>query len=311
MIDFFSTSALSQKIRDPSEQATPTQPSEKDRWKLPTDEEGRGAMCIDTSYDGTALISGHENGKIHIWEIAKGRYKATLHDYSLPVTNLIMLPPTGWPNPKTPHTKLRQVVKPRYESAFSAESGVGGAGGVPLRYTITASFPASLPLSHASTMADAAFQEALIHPCFPTSWLEEGVTAFATSEPPSGTRPSPPGSPNPNLSPDTKEVSEIEKLRQDNAFLTQQLSDALARSREAIKENLRHDRDRWKRQEEARMKAERKKRRRLRRLKIEENARKKVMGEAVDEDEETGEGGREAEDEKDLSSDTDEFSDTE
>ena len=35
------------------------------------------------------------------------------------------------------------------------------------------------------------------------------------------------------------------------------------------------------------------------------------MGEAVDEDEETGEGGREAEDEKDLSSDTDEFSDTE
>ena len=266
---------------------------------------------MDTGYDGTTLISGHENGKIHTWEIAKGRYKSTLHDYSLPVTNLIMLPPTGWPNPKIPHMKLQQVVKPRYESTFSAEPGVGGTGGVPLHYTITASFPASLPLSHASTMADAAFQEALTHPCFPTSWLEEGFTAFAPSEPASGVHPSPPGSPNPDLSQDRREVSEIEKLRLDNAFLTQQLSDALARGREAIKENLRHDRERWKRQEEARMKAERKKRRRLRRLKIEENARKKIMGEPVEEDEEPREGSREAEEEKDLSSDTDEFTDSE
>ena len=311
MIDFFSTAALSQKIRDPSEQATPTQPSEKDRWKLPTDDEGQGAMCMDTGYDGTTLVSGHENGKIHTWEIAKGRYKSTVHDYSLPITNLIMLPPTGWPNPKIPHTALRQVVKPRYESTFSAEPGVDGGGGVPLHYTITAAFPVSLPLSHASAISDAAFQEALTHPCFPTSWLEEGLTAFATSEPALEASPSPPGSPNPNLSPGTKEVSVTEKLRHDNAFLTQQLSEALARGREAIKENLRHDRDRWKRQEEERVKAERKKRRRLRRLKTEENARKKVMGEAVDEDEETGEGGREAEEEKDLSSDTDEFTDSE
>lgn len=311
MIDLFSTSDLVQQVRNPNLQATPTQPSEKDRWKLPDDAAGQGMLCIDTSYDGTTLISGHENGKIYTWDIAKGQWTSTLHDYALPITNLMMLPPTGWPKPKIPQLRLRQVIKPRYESTFSADSGGGGTRGVSLHYACTSVFLSSLPLASSSAASESAFQEALVHPCFPTPWLEEGLTAFNPS--PSAIAPpsSMPGSPPPDLRKGTKEVTEVESLRQQNAFLTQQLGQALARSKEAIKENLRHDRERWKQRGEAGMKAERKKRRRLRRLQIQEIARKRAMGEPVDEDEEMGEGATEAKDEdQDLSSSTDEITDS-
>jgi len=312
MINLFSTSDLMQQVRNPVLQATPTQPSEQDRWKLPDDADGQGMLCIDTSYDGTTLISGHENGKMCTWDIAKGQWTSTVHDYALPITNLMMLPPIGWPKPKTPQLRLRQVVKPRYESTFSADSGGGGTRGVPLHYAFTSFFPSSLSLSSSSATSESLFQEALVHPCFPTSFLEEGLTAFNPSSsaivPPSSLPSSPPS----DVPKGTKDVSEVENLRQQNAFLTEQLGQALARSKEAIKENLRHDRERWKQQEEARMKAETKKRRRLRRLQIQEFARKRAMGELVDEDKEMGEETREAKDEdQDLSSSTDGITDSE
>lgn len=311
MINLFSTSDLMQQVRNPVLQATPTQPSEKNRWKLPDDADGQGMLCIDTSYDGTTLISGHENGKMYTWDIAKGQWTSTLHDYALPITNLMMLPPTGWPKPKTPQIRLRQVVKPRYESTFSADSGGGGTRVLPLHYAFTSFFPSSIPLSSYSATSESFFREALIHPCFPTSLLEEGLTAFepfsSAIAPPSSL----PSSPPPDVPIGTKDVSEVESLRQQNTFLTQQLGQALARSKEAIKENLRHDRERWKQQEEARMKAERKKRRRLRRLHIQEIARKRSMGELVDEDEEMGVGATEAKNEdQSLSSSTDEITDS-
>lgn len=312
MINLFSTSDFMQQVRNPILQATPTQPSEKDRWRLPDDADGQGMLCIDTSYDGTTLISGHENGNMYTWDIAKGQWTSTLHDYALPITNLMMLPPTGWPEPKTPQLRLRQVVKPRYESTFSADSGGGGTSGVPLHYAFTSFFPSSLPLTSFSATSESFFQEALIHPCFPTSLLEEGLTAFDPSSsaiaPLSSLHSSPPS----EVPKGAKGVSEVESLRQQNAFLTQQLGQALARSKGAIKENLRHDHERWKQQEEARMKAEKKKRRRLRRLQIQETVRKRAMGELVDKDEEMGEGATEAKDEdENLSSSTDEITDSE
>lgn len=312
MINLFSTSDLMQQVRNPVLQATPTQPSEKDRWKLPDDAAGQGMLCLDTNYDGTMLISGHENGKMYTWDIAKGQWTSTLHDYALPITNLMMLPPTGWPKPRIPQIGLRQVVKPRYESTFSADSGGGGTRGIPLHYNCTSVFLSSLPISSASAASESAFQEVLTHSSFPTPLLEEGLTAFDSS--PSAIAPpsSVPGSPPSDLPKGTKNLTEVETLRQQNAFLTQQLGQALARSKEAIKENLRHDRERWKQREEARMKAERKKRRRLRQLHIQEIARKRSMGELVDEDEEMGEGATEAKDEdQSLSSSTDEITDSE
>lgn len=312
MINLFSTSDLVQQVRDPNLQATPTQPSEKDRWKLPNEFAGQGLLCMDISYDGTSLISGHDSGKIYTWDIAKGQWTSTLHDYALPITNLIMLPPTGWPKPKIPRVRLRQVVKPRYESTFSADSGRDSTGRTPLHYAFTSSFPSSLPLSSFSAISESFFQEALIHPSFPTSLLEEGLTAFNSSSSAIAQPSSLPSSPPSGVPKGAQDISEVESLRQQNALLTEQLGQALARSKEAIKENLRHDRERWKQQEEARMKAERKKRRRLRRLQIQENVRKRAMGELVGEDEEMSEGATEARDEEgDLSSDTDEITDSE
>ena len=309
-VEIFSPSSLSQKIWDPNAQATPTQTREEDRWKPPVDVEGHEVLCMDTSYDGTMLISGHENGKIYTWDVAKGKFSSALYDYTLPITNLIMLPPMGWPYPKIPRITLRHVVKPRYESTFSADLGGGSQGGVPLQYTFTAAFPSSLPLSHRSDASDSAFQEALTHPYFPSSLLEEGLTAFDSLPSAAAGRRQLVDSSFHDMANETQEVPETQKMEEENVFLKEQLKEALARGREAVKENLRHDRERWKRQEEARFKAERKKRRRLRRLKIEENARKKVMGEPVDSDVDMSEGTKEAVEDQDLSSDTDEITDS-
>ena len=138
------------------------------------------------SYDGTALISGHENGKIHGWDIAKGRYNKLLIDFAAPVTNLYMLLPTGFPNqPKTPF-KMVNVVKPRYESSLSSSSIHPDAGNslVPNVYTFTAQFTTTLPPFRSSSpfltdpMAD--FDAALTHPSFPTCILDEGIAALTS-----------------------------------------------------------------------------------------------------------------------------------
>lgn len=312
MIHLLSESSALQKIRDHSARGTPTQPSEKDRWRLPTDEQGLGVLCLDTSYDGSTLVSGHDNGKVYTWDIAKGRFISTFHDYTLPVTNLTMLPPTGWPKPKKQTFKLRQVSKPRYESTFSTGSGAGASAGVPLHYASNGVLASPLPLSPSSVTSQSAFQEALTHPSFPTSWLEEGLTAFEKSHSTAAIHPSTPSSPAPEIVNGTRNSSEIERLRRENEYLNQQLSEALARGKQAIKENLRHDRERWKQQEEARIKADKKKRRRLRRLQIQENARKKAMGEHVDDDDDEmgDEAEHAADDDSELSSSTDEITDS-
>ncbi|KAL8821886.1 MAG: hypothetical protein Q9191_007226, partial [Dirinaria sp. TL-2023a] len=136
-LPFFTPTSSTSQIHDPSQQNTPTQPPEKDRWKLPatttttiTEPSSRlpAANCLTLSYDGTVLLSGHSDGKIHTWDIGKGRYSGTLHDYAHAVTNLTMLPPTGWPNPRVPRVKLHQVIKPRYESTFTSSSSASDPG---------------------------------------------------------------------------------------------------------------------------------------------------------------------------------------
>lgn len=311
-IDFYKSSGVTQMLRDAEMQGTPTQPSYEERWRLPSSDEGQEMLCLQTSYDGMTLLSGHRNGKIQNWDVGRGRYSSMLVEYDHPVTNVTMLPPTGFPNPKTRHLKLKQVVKPKYESSFAAD-GAGNAGVVPADYTFTAQFLSNLPLSTRHERAERDFQDALYHPSFPAEWLEEGIAAFAT------------GSSDQNVTKqDLDQVDggadessldvnhsqqETKNLQTENEILKAQLAEAMARHRVTINENIILEKQRWRQKDEERIKGEKKKRRRLRRIAAAERARKKVMGETVEEesDEEMGE---DEEEEEDLSSSTDEITDS-
>lgn len=288
ILDFYKKPSLIHSLYDPDQQSTPTQPSPSDRWPLP-ESSSSPTLCVQVSYDGTAFISGHENGKIQTWSIAKRKYNIQLADFNLPVTNLHDLPPTGFPNPPTPNLKLHNVVKPRYESSLDFSNGGHSNSIIPKNYTFTAQFTSTLTLPNASAHYND-LDDALTHPSFPTSIFEEGIAELASLNDPSI---------------HAQSTEALESLRKENAYLTAQRDNALRRQREAIAKVIDLEKDRFQREEDDAVKRSRKKRRRLRIMNVQERKRKVVMGEELGGDGEmdvVGEG------EEDLSSDTDEMS---
>lgn len=290
LLDWYKPPSHIHPLYDPNQQFTPTQPPPSDRWRL----HGRSspALCLQVSYDGTALLSGHESGRVHRWNIAKSKYSDQVADITLPVTNLHMLPPNGFPNAPTPNLKLHNVVKPRYESSLGSSRSNSI---IPSNYNFTAQLTSTLPLpdppAHYSDLDDA-----LTHPSFPTSVLDEGL-AELTALNDLNTRASSDG---------------YNNLKQANDSLKTQLDDALGRQREAIAKVLKLEEERFQRGEDEAIKRARKRRRRIRMMEVEERRRKVVMGEAVNVAEVNG-GGDEGMGEKDdieeeLSNDTDEMS---
>ena len=198
-----------------------------------------------------------------------------------------MLPPTGFPNPPPQHLKLHNVVKPSYERSLDPGTGGMDFSIIPNNYTFTAQFTSTLPLPNPPAHYDD-LDEALTHPSFPTSMLEEGIAELATPIDAS------------------KSDHESDTLHKENAQLKTQLGDAIRRQREAIAKVLSLEEDRFQREEDDAVKMARKKRRRIRMMEAEESRRKVLMGEArdggaVDVEMSEGEG-------EELSSDTDELS---
>lgn len=286
-IDFYSEGGLNQPLRDPALQSTPIQPPPVARWSAP---DSRSALlCVQVSYDGTCLLSGHEDGMIYKWEIAAGRYDKQLADFSTPITNLHMLKPSGFPNVAKPVVRLHNVVKPRYESFTNGNNGNPGHA-VPSNYTFTAQFTSNVALQ--GSPGRDSFHEALTHPSFPASFLDNALAEFSASE---------------NHAKAVPEMTDLAELRAQNASLASQLSNAVEHQVAAAAEIQQRDRENWRRQKDEEIKTARKKRRRLRRMKTEEIARKQEMGEDIGhQDEDMGE---ESNNEKDLSSSTDELTD--
>ncbi|KAL8874001.1 MAG: hypothetical protein Q9174_000597 [Haloplaca sp. 1 TL-2023] len=288
ILDFYKQDHLTHTYHHPvHETPSPIQPPTLDRWCLP-DSLSSVAQSVALSYDGSTLLSGHKDGHVHTWNIAAGKYASTLAtDFSLPVTNLIFLPPTGFPDQKPPNVKLVNVVKPRF---YEGSTSLGNNdGNVPLTYTHTMQFIRPLlVLDDAPSSLDGA----LIHPSFPGSLLDEGVAELSANH---------------QVHPSASSNQEFETLRSQNESLKKQLDVALKRQREATAEVLAFEEERVRREEDERIKRARKKKRRIKRMEREEVRRKIVMGEIPDgspgeEDEDNGEGKR------DLSSDTDEVS---
>ena len=287
-IDFYSQSGSIQPLHNPALQDRPTQPPPSDRWSA-THQSASPILCLQVSYDGTSLLSSHQDGKIHVWDIAAGKFDKKLADFAVPITNIVMLKPMGFPEMTKPAVKLQNVVKPRYESLVNGDHGVSGVT-IPTKYAFVAQFTSALPLpfSANATLSHQEFHSS----SFSTALLEESLLEF--------------GSLQKGIDCVTGS-SELADLREQNFSLSSQLKVAEERHRNAVAVMQEQMKEEWRRQKDEDIKAARKKRRRLRRMTIAEVARKKEMGEPTASRAEEMMHHAIEEDDDDLSTSTDEL----
>jgi pre-rRNA-processing protein IPI3 len=162
-------------LRDASSAHRPVQPSAKTRFGADSQKLG-GALSLSLSWDGTTLLSGHASGKVVAWDIAKSNYISMLTNLPGPVSNIRFLEPTGFPDAPVRNFKIQTVVKPKQDTGPSG----GGSGLMPPGYTLKMQLTGRLRTGRASATEmmhgnKSAFEEALTHPSFPTSMLEESL----------------------------------------------------------------------------------------------------------------------------------------
>lgn len=294
--------------------STPSHPAVKDRW-LPPSPQSSATLSIQLSYDGATLLSGHRDGTVQSWDVAKGLFTTTLADLSAPVTNLKILSPIGFSLSSAPPLKLHKVVKPRYESSTGAYNNLSTASGLPANYTITAQFATTL----SSEPSD--FQKSLTSPTFSSSLLDASIAELAS------------------VSSATEDPTGDDDVGEQNTHLLAQLNAALHTQREAMSQLLEMDKKVWRMQQEVRIKTERKRRRRERKRREAEReriiingskeekaaavavaaaeqkskivmAKRSVEGRMNVDEEEQGEQAEQEEDGEGLSSDTDEMTES-
>ena len=296
LVDFYKQPSLLHPIYDPSRRTTPTQPPPTDRWPLPANGTS-AALCVETSYDGTTLISGHENGKVQTWDIAKGRYSTQLAYLSSSVTNFHMLPPTGFPNQPRPALKIHNVVKPRHDRTLSGSITACLSGGIPENYTFSAQFVSSISFPSAKADPMLSFDQELTHSFISQHLLDEGLRELATCSSAGKSRLGI------SLAADDQDT-EIASLKKELARVQEAKKDCSHRIGAMRDELIRRD-------DVERRKRRLKRLRRMQREKLDKERRKREMGEVVEEDEGGMELGEEDEEGiRELSTSTDEFTDS-
>lgn len=209
------------------------------------------------------MLSGHRDGAVQSWDVAKGLFATTLAELSAPVTNLKILSPTGFPITSATPLKLHKVVKPRYESSAGAYNNASTASGLPANYTLTAQFATTL----SSQPTD--FQTSLTSPTFSQSLLDASIAELTSL-------PSAAQGPTSNSTLGGEE--EGEDLGEQNTNLLAQLNAALHTQREAMSQLLEMDKKVWRMQQDLRTKSERKKARRERKRREAEWERISISG---------------------------------
>lgn len=260
LLKFYIENSFTHPLHQFDVHSTPSHPALKDRW-LPPSPQSSATLSIQLSYDGATLLSGHRDGAIQSWDVAKGLFATTLADLSAPVTNLKILRPFGFPITSAPPLKLQKVVKPRYESSAGAQNNSSTASGIPANYTLTAQFATTL----SSQPTD--FQTSLTSPTFSQSLLDASI-AELTSLPCATQGPTS----NPALG------GGEEDLGEQNTHLLAQLNAALNTQREAMSQLLEMDKKVWRIQQDVRIKSERKKTRRERKRREAERERIIISG---------------------------------
>ncbi|KAJ4325958.1 Pre-rRNA-processing protein ipi3 [Neodidymelliopsis sp. IMI 364377] len=178
-------------LRDTSSSHRPMQPSPKTRFGAESQKLG-GALSLSLSWDGTTLVSGHASGKVAAWDIAKGNYLSTLANLPGPVSSVQFLRPTGFASVTTASFKVQTIVKPKQDAGLTGSS----SGLVPPNYNLSLQFTGRLSTPAVSatetrSIKTNSFAEALTHPSFPTSMLEDSLAELESWGAPSAGRSAP------------------------------------------------------------------------------------------------------------------------
>jgi pre-rRNA-processing protein IPI3 len=162
--------AQAESIQSGTDAFNPIQPKTK-VWSPPDATTG-SVNCLGLSFDGTAVLAGHQSGTIIGWDVATGHMKPFLPQGPLPgpVTNLKFLPVSGFQSEASKLVRLDAVVKPKF-GAFQDSSS--GSGTVPGNYAINAQLLGSVD------QVESLFSQALLGKSFPSSLLDEGLSELA------------------------------------------------------------------------------------------------------------------------------------
>jgi pre-rRNA-processing protein IPI3 len=159
-----------------------------DRW-ISSGQEFGPVLCLDILFEGNYVLSGHQSGKVIMWDAAKGRVWKEVIDFQAPVTNLIVLAPVGFPvtdGKSNSKVRVHTVTKPLYESSFTP-TGIH-SGAVPANYVFTAQLSSMLEtprVSAALSRSARAYEEqSMFRSCidstsFPPSILWAGIAELA------------------------------------------------------------------------------------------------------------------------------------
>jgi pre-rRNA-processing protein IPI3 len=226
-VDFYRGNSAQNPLHDPSVQSTPAQVSTEDRWLPPSAESG-SVNTVSLTYDGTTLLSGHANGKVLSWNVARRKYISAVADYTHPVTNLFMLPPGGIPHPSSDlQRKAHTVVKPRHDNGLSAPAHAPGA--VPAEYM----FHTQIIASDSRTRKPTQFSQALTHASFPDFMIEDGLSELAAFHQPGTEVRASGGAPKAPVE-DTARESQVAELESEVSVLKKKV---------AVNETARHNAD--------------------------------------------------------------------
>ncbi|KAF3202550.1 Pre-rRNA-processing protein ipi3 [Orbilia oligospora] len=77
---------------------------------------------MDVVFQGNYLVAGTESGSVNVWDAATGQLFRTLTTYKAPISNVKILPPTGF-SEDTVTTSQLTIIPPRYHEAVKASSG--------------------------------------------------------------------------------------------------------------------------------------------------------------------------------------------
>ncbi|KAI9799341.1 MAG: hypothetical protein M1825_004834 [Sarcosagium campestre] len=184
IIEFYNSHHLAShptihQLHDSSLQAVPVQPASSTRWQPPDPEVG-AVLALTTNYEGTFLYSGHSGGALSAWDLATRKFSREIVNLSVPLTNVLALPPTGFATQSSspPLLTAHTVIKPRYDSSFAStgattSSSTSPSGIVPASYALTAHFTAPLPTP------PSEFELALTHPSFPPFLLAQSLAEIS------------------------------------------------------------------------------------------------------------------------------------
>jgi pre-rRNA-processing protein IPI3 len=162
-----------QSILSTSSRIPPIQLFEKSTWAVPSTDHG-AAHCLTLSYDGTSLLSGHQNGSIIRWDVAKHRMLNEITNLAQPITSIEMLKPDGFFNLNRPKYTIQNVVKPILEFASMKDNG---SCGIPGKYNL------HFAVNKLDSIADMTdFEVAITGPDIPPAMLDAAIRAVCAGD---------------------------------------------------------------------------------------------------------------------------------